>query len=76
MRSIFQIPEEFQSTIINKHCVKKFGKINQFFDTLTEYITTLKDRNGISIINCKRKAGFLCMLVSVKSLLCMYKTFV
>lgn len=44
-------------------CEKNFDKINQFFETLTEYITTLKDRNGTPILNCKKSRIF--MYVSV-----------
>lgn len=57
-------------------CEKNIEKIKEFFASVTDYITALKDCNGTSILKCNRKTGFLCMLASMKSLLCMYESFV
>jgi len=57
-------------------CEKNIENVQQFFENLTDYVTKLKDSNGILILNSNRKTGFLCMLISMKSLLNIYKTFV
>jgi len=55
---------------------KNIENVQQFFENLTDYIIKLKDSNGILILNSNRKTGFLCMLILMKSLFNIYKTFV
>lgn len=54
-------------------CENNVKKVETFFQSLTNYITKLKYCDGTLILNCNRKTGFLCMLISMKSLLNIYE---
>lgn len=55
-------------------CKKNIKKeIEQFFEKLLGCITKLKNYDGSLILNSNRKTGFLCSLISMKSLLSIYE---
>lgn len=50
-------------------CKKNIEKVEQFYENLFSYVTKLKKRDGTLVLNSNRKTGFLCLLISMQSLI-------